>query len=309
MSRLAAFVITYRRPETAVATVSRLLEQSRSPEHVLVVDNEGSTRTAASVRDLDDPRLAYLAMPGNAGPAGAAGQAMARLRAEGYDWLLWCDDDDPPKTPDTVERLCSLIEPPGAPDVAGVSAVGARWDWRRGTTVRLSDDELSAPTEVDVAGGGQSLIVRAELLVDKRLPDPRLFFGFEEFDFCLRLRRDGYRLLVDGELMREYRRLAGRLGAEIRPRPGRRYPPETLWRRYYATRNYIYLMRRTFGRHDLAYREAVKSLIRCMASWSAGLSYGRRFTELQLLALRDGFTGRLGRTIEPSGGPAGGGRE
>lgn len=307
---LAAFVITFRRPQVAAGTVRRLLLQSRPPDHVLVVDNGASPETADAVRSAGRERVTYQPLAANPGPAGAAAHALARLRDQGFAWILWVDDDNPPRTDDTLARLWTLIATEAGPDVAGVAAVGSRWDWRRGETRRLRDDELTGgPCEVDVAGGGQNLIVRSSVLGDDRLPDPDLFFGLEEFAFCLRLRLDGYRLLVDGPLMREYRRLAGRLGHRARRRPGRRYPPHALWRRYYTTRNYIHLMRTTFGRSDLARREMAKALARCVAAWGGGPSYGWRFTRVQLAGVRDGLRGRMGRTLEPAGYPATAGTE
>lgn len=302
--RIAAFVVTYRRERVLPATLASLLSQSRPPEHVLVVDNGATAEAEAAVRALGDRRVAYCAMADNLGPAGAIAHALARLRDEGWDWILWGDDDDPPRTQDTLEKLARLVETEGAPDLAGVAAVGVRWDWRRGESRRLADAELDGPCEVDIAGGGQHLMVRSALLTDRRLPAPELFFGLDDFDFCLRLRRDGLRLRVDGELMLEYRRLAGRLGLGPRPRDLGRAAGAAAWRRYYTTRNYIHLMRRTFGRTDLALREAAKAVARSAVAWRGGARHGRQVTALQAAAVRDGFRGRMGRTVEPGGAPA-----
>ena len=301
MIRLGAFVCTFRRTAILLETLHELLSQTRPPDHVLVLDNAASAETEAAVRAFGDDRVAYHAMPENAGPAGAVALGLAHLRDAGYDWILWGDDDDPPRTRDTLERLVQLIEAENAPDLAGVAAVGARWDWRWGETRRLADEELVGPCEVDVAGGGQHLVVRATAVTDDHLPDPRLFFALDDFDFCLRLRAAGRRILVNGDLMAEYRRLSGRLGLSARPRPRGRRRRRDLWRRYYATRNYVHLMRQTFGRPDLARREAVKAVARSLASWTHGPAYGWHFTRTQLAAVRDGFAGRLGRTVEPAG--------
>lgn len=299
--RLGAFVITYRRTATVTDTVRRLLEQSRPPERILVIDNAASRETEDALRALADSRVEYQPMERNAGPAGAAACALARLRDQGFDWILWGDDDDPPRTGDTLERLVRLIASHDGPELGGVAAVGARWDWRRGETRRLADRELHGVLDVDAVGGNQCLIVRSAVLEDAGLPNPRLFFGLEEMEFCLRIRRAGYRLLVEGDLMRGHRQLAGRLGMEVRRRPARRHRPETLWRRYYNSRNYIFLMRHTFHRPDLARREAVKALVRTVAAWGGGLRYGWLYTRLQLAGVRDGFAERMGRTVEPSG--------
>jgi hypothetical protein len=70
-----------------------------------------------------------------------------------------------------------------------------------------------------------------------------------------------------------------------------------------VTRNYIYRMTRTFGRRDLARREAVKAVGRSAASWLNGPRYGARYTSLQFRGVVDGYRGRLGRTVEPQAKP------
>lgn len=300
-SRVGAFVITFHRTEAVADYVRRLLSQSRPPDHVLVVDNGASHETEAAIRALADPRVEYQAMEGNLGPAGAAAHALDRLRGAGFDWILWGDDDNPPVTADTLERLLAIARQVEDPRLGGVAATGVRWDWRRGETRRIPDDQLDGILDIDAAGGNQCLMLRSSILESVGLPDPKLFFGLEEMEYCLRIRRAGYRLLVDGSLLHQYREHFGRLGHHARRLPARRHPVGKLWRRYYNSRNYIYLMRNTFGRPDLARREAVKALVRTAACWRHGFRYGWRYTRLQLAGVRDGFTGRMGRTVEPRG--------
>jgi hypothetical protein len=106
-------------------------------------------------------------------------------------------------------------------------------------------------------------------------------------------------LVVDGELMHRHRAASGRLGIEVRRTPWPRRSRSAIWRDYYTTRNYIHMMRRTFGRPDLARRAAAKALVRALAGWMRGPGYGAELTRLELRAIRDGYTGRLGATVAP----------
>lgn len=299
MSTLAAFVMTWHRPRVLRATLEALLAQTLPPERILVVDNGAEAETAA-VAAAFGQGVGYAAMPDNLGPAGAAAFGLERLAAEGHDWIYWGDDDNPPRTPDTLERLLALPTRDGGEKVGGVGAVGTRWDWRRGRFERLRDDELAGILEVDSIAGGQHLVLRRTAVESVGLPDARLFFGLEELDYCLRLRRAGWRLLVDGELMHTSRVLAGRLGVRVGASAVPRVPRAQLWRRYYSTRNYVFMMRSTFGRPDLARRETLKALYRSLAAWLRGPAYGAVFARLQLRALLDGYRGRLGRTLSPA---------
>ena len=164
---------------------------------------------------------------------------------------------------------------------------------------RLPDRELNGTLSVDVIAGNQQLILRRDVIKTVGWPDTRLFFGLEEPEYCLRIRRAGYRLLVDGQLMREARARAGRLNLKqprsLRPCASR----GEIWRQYYSTRNYIFMMRQTFHRSDLARRESLKAIGRALFSWGRGPRYGATFTRLQLRGLLDGYLNRMGRTVLP----------
>jgi GT2 family glycosyltransferase len=101
MASLAAFVMTFDRPQILRHTAETLLAQSRPPEVVLVLDNGSNSETRAVIDGLADDRVRYHSIGGNSGPAGAAAYGLQQLCDEGYDWIYWGDDDDPPKTPDT----------------------------------------------------------------------------------------------------------------------------------------------------------------------------------------------------------------
>jgi GT2 family glycosyltransferase len=297
-TQFGAFVMTFNRPKALASTLRTLLDQTRPPDRILVIDNYSDRRAAEVVAQLGDTRVGYHHMGYNAGPAGGSAAGLERLAAAGCDWIYWGDDDDPPVTEDTLERLLDLATRAPA-DVAGVGAVGTRFDWKQGRQRRLSDSDLTGPVEVDIISGSSHMVVSRRAIAKVGVPNPELFFGFEDLDYCLRLRRDGYRLLVDGPLMHRYRERAGRLDFRRprRLRPGRNF--EDIWRQYYSTRSYIWSMRNEFQRHDLARREACRSIARAATSWGHGPRYGARFTHHQLRAVLDGYRDRLGIAILP----------
>jgi glycosyltransferase involved in cell wall biosynthesis len=304
--RLACFVITFDRPGRLREILAAYAAQTRPPDHVLVVDNGDPGPSREVIAGCRGLAVVHQPLGDNRGPAGAAAHALARLAAEGWEWMLWADDDDPPRLPDTLDRLGRLAEGEDGPTLGGVGAVGARFDWRRGRIVRLADAALTGRPEVDVVGGGHSLILHRRAVETAGLPDERLFFGLEEVEYCLRIRRTGLHLLVDGPLMREHRRLAGRLGHRVRRSPLPDEDVGSLWRRYYTTRNYVFMMRRTFDRPDLARREAARALLRAAAGFLRGPRLGLALARLQLAAVADAYRGRMGRTVTPQPKPVSG---
>ncbi|HEV8632606.1 MAG TPA: glycosyltransferase, partial [Thermoanaerobaculia bacterium] len=227
-THLAAFLITYRRPAVAAATLEAMLAQSLPPQRILVLDNGATPDLAERVRHHAGQGVSYVALEGNLGPAGAAARGLRILAESDAQWIAWGDDDDPPMTGDTFARLVEMGNAYGD-EVAAVGAVGSRWDWRRGEVQRLADEELGrGPIDVDVIAGSSQLLVRANTVRQHGVPDARLFFGFEEPEYCLRLGRAGRRLLVDGELAFAYRRQAGRLALPEHRSLIPAYSPSTL---------------------------------------------------------------------------------
>ena len=127
--RLSGFVVTHERPEQLARTLATLFAQTRPPESLLVVDNGSSAETERVAAGFADQGVAYLDASDNLGPAGAAALALERLAAGPSDWIYWGDDDDPPRTEDTFERVLALVAG-GTEDVGALGAVGALWDAR-----------------------------------------------------------------------------------------------------------------------------------------------------------------------------------
>lgn len=299
--RFGAFAITHERPEVIARTLKIILEeQSCPPRFVWVVDNSRDSRTEEIIRGLGRSDVGYWRMGVNAGPAGAAAQGLSLLSADGFEWAYWIDDDDPPVFPDTLEQLCRMIQRESSSGrLGGVAAVGQRFSWRTGRISRLRDEELvPGPIEVDVVGGNQHFLVSIPAALQAGLPCRELFFGYEELEFCLRLRRAGYRLLVDGSLMKQLRSHWKRTGP-VRRRIVPVVPVHAHWREYYGIRNYIWAMRERFGRSDLALRGAARGLAKSTASWLRGPRYGWSYSRLTLRGILDGYTGRLGVTVVP----------
>jgi GT2 family glycosyltransferase len=296
---LGAYITTLNRPQLLEKTLQIMRSQTTPPRHVLVVDNAGSGETRRVVASFPSAWATYQAMGDNVGPAGAGAYALDRLGRDGYEWIYCGDDDDPPQSPDTLERLLAVAEGAGE-TVGAVGAVGARWDWDVGTIRRLPDEALHGVIDVDVIGGNGQLIVRRDVLAKVGLPDSRLFFGLDDVDYCLRIRTAGYRILVEGDLMRACRTRAGRLNLQRQTSLVPRHSYDTIWRQYYSTRNYIFTMTRTFGHPRLARRELFKAMGRACFSWGRGVRYGSAFTAMQLRGIVDGYVGHMGRTVLPT---------
>lgn len=294
-------IVTFNRPDS----LGRMLEApaTRSLDSLTVVDNAPTPGAAEIVGRAQVGRsrpAAYIPMQENSGPAGgfAAGSTRVLEYALDEDWILFLDDDGVPGGPDAPSRLRDFgvwMLDHGAP-VGAVGLVGAQFDRRHGKLLRPLDSDLVGPLSVDYIAGGQNLLVRVDAARKVGVFDPDLFFGFEELDYCLRLGRGGYGLYVDGPTALEERRKAGRLGPSVGT-PARRL---SVWRRYYSVRNHIVIMRRY-----VSWPRAMGVTVVYLLARPVVDARRRRSNLVALCAAGargclDAWTGRLGRTVEPS---------
>jgi hypothetical protein len=305
--RLLGILITFRRPRELAVMLERLAGSERPVDLLVVVDNSPTADAGPLVdRYRAGGRAAdYVAAAENLGPAGAVALAMGRLleAAGDDDWIVLFDDGEPPGT----EELAELWDFAGRmraadPRLGAVGGVGATFDWARGRVVRVPDSRLDGPVPVDYIGSGQLPLYRVRAVREVGVFKPELFFGFEELEYGLRLRAAGWSLYVDGDRWRAGRRLLGRLEVAGRPAVGF---AGTTWRDYYRLRNLIVILLGA-GRRGAAVRVSLLvGLLKPLVN--APRQPGRSVARLRLnwRAVRDGWAGRLGRTVEPEPGPAG----
>ena len=296
---LYGIIVTYRRPRDLALMIEALDAQTRSPDRIFVVDNDPE-RSAEPVvdRSVLRSRITYLPATTNLGPAGGIALGMQRVLSSAArdDWLILLDDDDPPTPDDLIERLHTFaLDMARTHDrLGGVGAVGSRFDVGRGRVVRVPDEELVGPVRVDVIAGNQFPIYRVGAIREVGPFDERLFFGFEELEFCLRLRRAGFRLFARGDVWRIRR--------QNRPTP---YVGMTMslgepgWRRYYSLRNLIFILRHNGQSLAAARISVVRGFLKPLANLPVSPRLSIRHLRLNAAAAWDGWTGRMGRRIEP----------
>jgi hypothetical protein len=221
--------------------------------------------------------------------------------ADNLDWIVVLDDGDPPYSAAALGEHLRFGETMLARDpmTGAVGVVGTRFDWKRGVMVRPRDNDLTGPVPVDAIGGNSLPLFLVRAIRDVGSFSRDVFFGFEELEHGLRLRKAGYSLYADGLRWRERRAEEGRLGLDVRP--SRSLSPLT-WRRYYSLRNTIYILR-SHGRMGAALRVTlVRGLGKPLANVPLSPGQAVRQLTLNLKACRDAWAGRMGRRVEPDSG-------
>jgi len=290
--KFGGFVITYHRPIVLLATIKSIFSQSFPPEFLWIIDNSENLDTDHAVAVLLDPRIRYHRIGYNAGPAGAAGIGLKLCAQEGADWIYWGDDNDPPFRPDCFERLLAIKDV--NPFCGVLGTVGQFFDRKKGVIKRVQTRLLEKKTwiEVDYVAGGMCMLVKGETAREGVFPDPKLFFGFEELDFCLRVSRKGFSIVVDCGLFLEARKKYNKLDFE---RPFYK-EKKNLTREYYSLRNLLMIsdsLTLPYMRRSVIRRWSLKSLY----GFRYGIPYGLTNFRMIALAFFHYFTGKTGKTL------------
>lgn len=290
MIKLGGFIVTCRRSETLIKTLDLVFSQSRSPEIIWVIDNSEDSQTFEALIKLGDSRVKYYSMEINAGLAGAAKKGLELCSAEGLDWIFWGIDNQPPKYGDTFEKLLSIKE--DNPYCGIVGAGGHFFDYKRGQIKRIQSRllERKSSLEVEVIDSGKIMLVHRDVVKAGVFPDPDLFFGFEELDFCLKANRRGFAILINCELLLKSRKMPNE---EDKEQLSKRKNSKLVWE-YYFLRNLLYIS------DSLTLNEMKKRLVRKWIGKSIqGFRYGPvhgtknfRYIFLAFLHYRKGIKGK-----------------
>ena len=298
--KFGAFVITYQRPELLRKTVQKLFNQSLPPDYILIVDNSTSDETAAEIDKFKSENIGYHKVGYNSGPAGAAMVGLQTLFARGYEWIYWGDDDDPPAHDRVFENLFKKL-PVLEKEKINVGILGGKGGMLDTTTGRvrsLSNRELSKAdvVEVDSVPGGHTLLVNSKVVAAGILPSPKLFFGFEELDFCVKVKNNGYGIFVDAEDWLKTRHEAGKTDENYQWKAPGFVNAENLWRDYYSSRNLLYIFY-IYNYYSAFLFTLVKLVVKLVVGFGYGPEYGRKNFTVQWKACCDFFLGRFGKRL------------
>jgi glycosyltransferase involved in cell wall biosynthesis len=301
MTELHGILVTYRRAGDLASMLASLAGQERRPDTLVVVDNDPAESARDVVADYaaGHGRVSYLAAGDNLGPAGglALGMRHALTYADDADWFVLLDDDDPPRIRDMLARLeefgNSLRDED--PTVAAVGKSGTNFDISRALCRRIPDSALVGAVPSHCIGGNQLPFYSVHAIRAVGVFDEKLFFGFDDLEYGLRLRAAGFGVYAHGGLWHRDREYLGRLG--MVQEPSRRLDQPT-WRRYYSMRNMLYILRR-HGAHGAALRLAVRGVGKPIYNLPRDPVLALRSLRLNVRAIADGFSGRMGRTVEP----------
>lgn len=168
---------------------------------IIVVDN-GSTNESVSEIRTAHPDVPILESGRNLGFAGGNNIGIRRALAQGADYVWLLNNDTLPHHDaltalvtkalidsriGAVGSICSRADQPGATEAWAGARVNLWIGYGRNTTEPQDDTWFHSLN-------GTSMLISRSALEDAGLLDERFFLYWEDTEFCLRLRKKGWRL-------------------------------------------------------------------------------------------------------------------
>jgi len=287
---VCAIIVTYNIGQAISACFESIRDQVA---HVIFVDNGSDEITRRELKKLACANSVTLILnEKNEGLARGLNQGVKWAMSRGYPWALTLDHDSA-ATPGMVEKLVRASEALYQESRQDVAIVGTNpLDKNTGVFIKgFCPDGDSRPVEVEHLISSGSLI-RCEVFNKVGFFDEALFVYCVDDDFCLRLRRAGWKLFLCPS-------------AVLLHREGSRQRRRFLWRkafydgygkqaRYYVTRNYIYILRK----HHPGVRVYWAVVLRLLKDYVKVIFYGEAPVSQILFGLR-GFLDALRNRYGP----------
>jgi GT2 family glycosyltransferase len=204
---VAVVVLNYHRLADARECLASVFAGSYPSMSVILLDL-GSTRDQQVMLQRAHPHLQIVPLAENRGYAGNNNRGIRLALEQGADWVLLLNEDTR-ADPECVAELTAaaagdsrvgvvgpLVYHYGAPSV--IQSAGGRLDARWWPTHLGAGEpdrgQLSEPRRVDWVTGC-AIQIRRPVLEQVGLLDERFFAYWEETEFCVRARQDGWGIL------------------------------------------------------------------------------------------------------------------
>lgn len=207
---VAAIVVAFNRAQPTIEAITSLNNGTRKPDVVLLVDNSTDEQEARVLHTFcaQAENIRYVRNQSNTGFAAAVNRGIGEAVTASANWVFLLNDDAV-VAPDALELL---LKGASAPDVAAAGptilfrsdpqriwlAGGRISPFRLAPTCHLKNQSITSipdATETATFLTGCALLISTDAIARVGFFDERLFMYEEDFDYCLRLTRAGYKMI------------------------------------------------------------------------------------------------------------------
>ncbi len=285
--KILTAIVTYNRCSTLIKSLEAHVADGTLEENIWIIDNASTDNTVSTTQDRF-PNCNIILNPDNIGSAGGFAICMNIAVQKDYDYV-WLYNDDSRPLPGANNLIRNTIKTLSSSNFGMVKMSMLRddkaeanfWENRRITRwVQKSNTPLK--TSLVTFDG---CIINTKLIKEIGTCNPLFFMGIYEFDFCLRATEQGFAIFTLPAGLIEDEKKGSVDGTPY-------------WRKYYVTRNHLYLVKKRSKISEILsflFLEFKKSV-------SIILFQSNKFQKLKYkyLAFRDGFAGKMGKTVVPT---------
>lgn len=280
-------------------------ESAESCFEVIVIDNASEDGSPAAIRQAYPPGkgrlpLTLLESGENLGFVGGNNLGLEQARRKGADYALLLNTDTE-VAPDFLAHLVAVAE--GDPQVGIVGpliyyharpdtvwSAGGNIHWNSGDTHMLGIGEVDQGQFGPEAYAadfvtGCALLIKMSVVEKVGPLDPLFFAYYEETEWCVRVRRAGYKILVAPQA-----KVWHKISPEAREASPRVH--------YYMSRNRLLFLRQT-GAGFVPWAHTLLEYTRRLAAWTLKPRWRHKSAQRRamLQAIADYFRGRFGKQL------------
>lgn len=290
--KVVAVIVTFNRPTMLVQAIESIHKQDREVSAIVVVDN-GTSIESREIINRDFPDVVHEQMNDNLGSNGGFNFGIAKALELGADYI-WLFNDDAYAEPTALSDTLSAFTESSGQRVAvastainnnGVLIYGYRF---RGRAIPLKMPVNQSAEDVDMVIFNGALF-SADAVRECGLPRPEFFMMWGEWEYCLRFKAAGYRIVCLPQ-QRITHRTAGSSDAVSGEFP---------FRSYYQTRNHLVFV--MANRSPVNIYWFLNRLIKHIVATILWQDHKMLRLKLRFRGIFDALRGNMGRTLEPSG--------
>ena len=279
---VCAIMVTYNRLNTLKTALSHIFDQALQPASLIIVDNNSSDGTKdylSTINKTNNIHCIFLAT--NIGAGGGYYYAMNYALENGLETdYFWMIEDDTYYDKNTLSELMHNIE---ASDYDMISFKGFKTGFG-GSKKLFTYDSLKPVTSVLLDGS----LIKTDIIKKIGPPKKEYFMMCDDYEFSLRLKKNGYKVALMPNRSVNYLHLGG----------DGKFTRSTLWRGYYTARNHLLILREYFSFIELlSYTNKQLKYLIAAALYAPDRSNRIKF---RILGIWHGIRGIKGKTLDPA---------
>ncbi len=233
---ICAIIVTYNGVQFISNTVDQL---KKSVEHIVIVDNNSTDGTRDILNSINSPGIKVIYNDNNYGISYALNKGVGYAKENGFTWVLTMDQDSIINN-SMIDEMITVYNRLSEFDKRKVACLAPKVLFENKLNPQANEKRYCEKTVVITSGN----LVKVSAIMDIGGYEEKLFIDSVDFDFCLRLKEKGYKVIECN-----YALMYHSLGEKVRKDfYGLQVSIHlhSLQRKYYISRNHIFINKKYF---------------------------------------------------------------